>query len=490
MNKIIKNFIAVLFILVMTKSLFSQNTNKKFNVIFILADDLGWSDLGLYGSDLHETPNLDRFASENLRFTNAYTAASISSPVRASLMTGKHPARLNMTTWHEDAGPPEPNTQHKLLPPKTKGNLSLEEFSIGEVFKQAGYFTAHVGKWHLGGTVYYPEAQGFDVNIGGTKWGMPYSYWFPFGGWREVDNEYRYVPDLVDMDSDNEGTYLTDRLTDKALKVIESKKEEPFYLQMNYYTPHVPLDGKPEYVEYYQDKAEPDLHHKNPDYAAMIASLDENVGRILHKVEEEGISDQTVIIFYSDNGGLAKPRTNAEQNHPLRSGKGSLYEGGVRVPLMIKWPGLTKPGSVCDVPVTSMDFYPTFLDLLGFKGEEEHNKNLDGISIAPVLKDPSNNLEREALYWHHPHYYPGRKGPVSAMRDGKWKLLHYFEDDKIELYNLKKDIEEQNNLADSHQKIANRLYQKLKKWRERVNAQLPSLNPDFIPEKWHIPEEL
>lgn len=482
MRKTIKNFIALFFILLIADSSLARNKNKKFNVIFILADDLGWTDLGLYGSDLHETPNLDRFASESLRFTSAYTAASISSPVRASLMTGKHPARLNMTTWHEDSGPPEPNSKHKLLPPETTGNLPLDQFSLGEVFKKAGYFTAHVGKWHLGNAVHYPEAQGFDINIGGTMWGMPYTYWYPFSGWRAVDNEYRYVPDLVVMDSDNEGTYLTDRLTDKALEVIESKKDEPFYLQMNFHTPHVPLDGKPEFVSYYKEKAEPNMYHKNPDYAAMIASMDENVGRILRKVEEAGISEQTVIIFYSDNGGLAKTRTNAEQNYPLRSGKGSLYEGGTRVPLMIKWPGITKPGAVCDVPVTSSDFYPTFLDLLGFKGDEKHNKNLDGISIAPVLKDPSGTLERKTLYWHHPHYYPGRKGPVSAMRKGKWKLLHYYEDNRLELYNLEEDIGEQNNLIDTYPEKTQCLYQVLKIWRKQVNAKLPRQNPDFIPE--------
>ena len=489
MRKTIRNFIAALFILVIIESAFAQNKNKKFNVIFILADDLGWSDLGLYGSDLHETPNLDRFASESLRFTSAYTAASISSPVRASLMTGKHPARLNMTTWHEDSGPPDPNTKYKLLPPETGGNLPLDQFSLGEVFKKAGYFTAHIGKWHLGNAVHYPEAQGFDINIGGTMWGMPHTYWYPFSGWREVDNEYRYVPDLVDMDSDNQGTYLTDRLTDKALEVIESKQDEAFYLQMNYHTPHVPLDGKPEYVNYYKEKTEPDMHHKNPDYAAMVASLDENVGRILNKVEEAGISQQTVIIFYSDNGGLGKPRTNAEQNYPLRSGKGSLYEGGIRVPLMIKWPGITNPGTVTDVPVTSTDFYPTFLDLLGFKGDEAHNNNLDGISIAPVLKDPHGNLERQTLCWHHPHYYPDRKGPVSAIRKGNWKLLHYFEDNTLELYNLETDTGENNNLVASHPEKTKSLYKSLKKWRKEVNARLPSQNPDYKPEKWLIKEE-
>ncbi len=468
----------------------SDAKDKPFNLIFVFVDDAGWTDLGIYGSDLHETPNLDRFAKQNMMFTAAYTPSSISTPVRASLMTGKNPARLNMTTWFEDSGPPRPNDQNKLLPPETVGNLALTEFSLGSLFRESGYFTASVGKWHLGEAAFYPEAHGFDINIGGTKWGMPYSYFFPFAGWRDVPTEelrYRYVPGLYDLHADNEDAYLTDRLTDHALEVIEAKKEEPFYLQLSYYTPHVPLDGKEEFISYYEDKIDKidsDLYHQNPRYAAMMASLDENFGRIVDKVEEAGISDHTIIIFYSDNGGLASPRVNEKNNYPLRSGKGSLYEGGVRVPLLIKWPGVTNPGSVSDTPVTTEDFYATFLDMLPLEGDEEHNRDLDGISMVPILENPEGSLDREALYWHHPHYYPAMSTPASSIRKGDWKLLQFFEDNRLELYNLETDLGEQNNLAETHPGKAQELLEDLRKWRKDINAQMPTLNPDYVPETW------
>lgn len=462
----------------------AEARDKPLNLIFILVDDAGWADLGIYGSDLHETPRLDQFARENMLFTHAYTSASICTPVRASLMTGKHPARLQMTTWFEDSGEPAPNDQRMLLPPATVGNLPLSEISLARVFRQAGYFTASIGKWHMGDAAHYPEAHGFHMNVGGTKWGMPYSFFFPFSGWRDVPNEelrYRYVPGLYDLNIENEDTYLTDRLTDKALEVIESKKDVPFYLQLSYYTPHVPLDGKPEFIAYYEEKITPDLIHQNPGYAAMIASMDENIGRVLQKVEEAGIADHTAIIFYSDNGGLASPRVNVNNNHPLRSGKGSLYEGGIRVPLIIKWPGMVTPGSVSRTPVTTMDFYATFLDLMELKGSVDHNRELDGISLAPVLKNPGKGLDRKALFWHHPHYYPGMTTPVGAIRQDQWKLLQYFEDNRIELYNLAEDPGETINLASRHPEKTESLLEALKAWRKKMGAGMPSLNPDYAP---------
>ncbi len=456
----------------------------KMNIIFIMVDDMGWTDLGCYGSDLHETPNIDRFSTESMKFTNAYSAAAICTPTRAALLTGKHPARLDMTIWHEYSGEPKPDVREKLVGPTTVSNLPLEEFTIAEALKEAGYYTAHVGKWHLGNAIHYPEAQGFDINIGGTMWGMPYTYWHPYSGWRAIDGEYRYVPGLEDPGADNTDDYLTDRLTDEALKIIEAKKDEPFFIHLSYYSPHVPLEGKPEYVEYFIKKARPDMYHRNPVYAAMIASLDENVGRILEKVEQAGISDRTVIFFYSDNGGLASSRVNVNNNFPLRSGKGSLYEGGIRVPLVVRWPGITVPGSSSDTPVNTMDFYPTMLEMANIPGNEEHNRYIDGISLVPVLNNPYSTPGRESLFWHYPHYYPGTTTPVSALRKGKWKLLHYFEDNHIELFNLEMDIGEKNNLVEKYPEKAADLYNELQIWRKDINAKLPSFNPLYKPESW------
>lgn len=455
------------------------------NFVFILVDDLGWTDLGCFGSDLHETPNLDRFANESMRFTNAYSAAPLCSPTRAALMTGKHPARLNMTTWFENSGIHEPNENQKLISPTTIGNLPLNEYSLVKAFKDAGYFTAHVGKWHLGDAVHFPEAHGFDINIGCTAWGAPLSYWYPFKGQRNA-NEYRFIAGLEDLSGNNENTYLTDRLTDEALKIIKAKKEEPFFLHMSYYSPHTPIQGKPEYIDHFERKIKPDLYHGNPVYAAMIASLDENIGRILLEIDNSGISDRTVIIFYSDNGGSLAP--NRYNNHPLKIGKGTLYEGGIRVPLIIKHPGITKPGSISDVPVNTMDFYPTLLEIAGIDGKEEHNKNMDGISIVPLLHEPSKKLNREALFWHFPHYYfrPAGTAPHSAVRKGSWKLIHNFEDDRLELYNLDKDIGELNDLIGIYPEVANDLYKMLQTWRKEVNAGFPSYNPDYKPEFWNL----
>ncbi len=463
---------------------YPEGEQKKWNFIFIIADDLGWTGLSGYGSDLHETPNIDRFASESMKFTNAYSAAAISSPTRASLMTGKYPARLNMTTWYENSLKTPESDKNKLKGPATDGNLPLEEYTLAEAFRDAGYYTAHIGKWHLGNAVHYPEAHGFQINIGGTMWGMPLTFWYPFSGWRAVDSEHRYVPGLENIHGGNEGTYLTDRLTDEALKIIEAKKDKPFFLHMSYYTPHVPIEGKPEYTEYYKDKIKQEFYHKNPGYAAMISSLDENVGRILNKVDELGISERTVIIFYSDNGGVNNQRVNTDNNYPLRSGKGSLYEGGLRVPLIIRWPGITRAGSICDFPVSTIDFYPTFLEIANIKGDENHNKYIDGLSLVPLLNNPEKGMNREFLFWHHPHYYLDVTSPVSAVRKDNWKLLHYFEDGHLELYDLMNDIGEENNIANQYPEITNDLYMTLQNWRVGINAQYPAFNPEYRPDRW------
>jgi arylsulfatase A len=452
----------------------TKASSPRSNFVFILADDLGWSDLGCYGSDLHETPNIDRLARQGMRFTDAYAAAPVCSPTRASIMTGKCPARLHMTIWYEASANPPQN--RKLIPPVTQGNMPLEQVTIAEVLKAAGYFTAHVGKWHLGDAGHYPQTQGFDVNIGGTFWGAPATYFYPYSGSQRYGGEFRYVPHL---EFGSEGEYLTDRLTDEALRVMDKVKDKPFYLNLCYHTVHTPIEGKPKLVEYFKKKVGPDMHHQNYEYAAMVHSLDENVGRVLNKIDELGLTDNTIVFFFSDNGGYINQfnRKVVTNNYPLRSGKGSLYEGGIREPLIIRWPGVTQPGSVYAEPVCSIDFYPTFLEMTGLAGNPKHNSDMDGISLAPLLKNPASKLKRQNLYWHYPHYYPTTT-PVGAIRQGDWKLLEYFEDNHIELYDLSNDIGEQNNLAEKMPEKAEELRKNLGAWRKAVKAQMPTRSLD------------
>lgn len=432
------------------------------NVVFILADDLGWSDLACYGSDLHETANLDRLASQSVRFTNACSAAPVCSPTRAAIMTGKYPARLHLTIWHEGA---VRDVQDKpLIPPRTRAELPLEEQTVAELLRSRGYATAHVGKWHLGTATHYPEAQGFDLNIGGTLWGAPQTYFHPFTGGKRYGGEFRYVPGLG---AGRPGEYLTDRLTDEALKVIDGPRNQPYFLNLWYHTPHTPIEGKPAHVEYFREKLKPGLRHGNPGYAAMIRSLDENVGRVLRRLDQTGQADRTVVVFTSDNGGSVgkyEGRVNTS-NLPLRSGKGSLYEGGIRVPLMIRYPG-SRPG-VCVEPVISNDFFATVAEWTGAPAGPH-----DGLSLAPLLRDPGARLAREELYFHYPHYYDTTT-PVSAVRTRRYKLLEYFEDNRTELYDLENDPYEERDLSSAEPGRRSALHQRLKAWRESVRAQLP-----------------
>jgi arylsulfatase A-like enzyme len=464
----------------------AEVSSTRPNFVFILVDDLGWADVGCYGSDLHETPNIDRLARQGMRFTDAYAAAPVCTPTRASIMTGKYPARLHMTTWYENSA--NPPLDRRLIPPLTQGNMPLEQVTIAEVLKKAGYFTAHIGKWHLGDAAHYPQTQGFDVNIGGTFWGAPTTFFYPYSGSGRWGNEFRYVPDL---EFGAEGEYLTDRLTDEAIRVLDKVKDKPFFLNLWHHTVHTPIEAKPELIEHYKKKVKPDMHHQNYEYAAMVHSLDENVGRIMAKLAELGIADRTVVVFFSDNGGfinedMTKSVTN---NYPLRSGKGSLYEGGIRVPLIVQWPGVTKAATVCTQPVSSIDFYPTILDITALGGDPQHNADMDGLSLVPLLKDPTARLKRKALYWHYPHYYP-TTSPASSIRQDDWKLIEYFEDEPcptdkplgrrgVELYNLKTDIGEQNDLAKTMPQKAEELRERLRAWRKAVDAQMPTPNPKF-----------
>ena len=440
------------------------------NVVLILADDLGWSDLGCYGADLHRTPNIDRLATESVRFTNAYAASPVCTPTRASILTGKHPARLHMTIWREAA---QQRGNRKLLEPVTRGDLPRRETTLAEILQQAGYYTVHVGKWHLGTAPYYPQAHGFRLNIGGTLWGAPQTFFYPFRG-DQYYRDWRYVPDL---EPSGPGDYLTDRLTDKAIEIIDRVADRPFYLNLWYHTVHTPIEGKPELVASFERDAT-GRHHRNPHYAAMVASLDHNVGRILDALQQKGIADRTIVLFASDNGGfIGKSRLQGglpvTSNAPLRSGKGSLYEGGIRVPLMIRWPRRTARGKVCRVPVTSCDYLPTLLAMAGLKRMTP--RSLDGIDISSLVHHPETSLPRDTLFFHYPHYYPTTT-PVSALREGKWKLLKYYEDGRIELYDLEQDVAEQHNVARQHPDLVRRLSKKLRQWLDRVDAQEPEPN--------------
>jgi len=447
--------------------------------VVILVDDMGWTGLSGYGSDLHQTPNIDRLAAGSMKFTSAYASASICTPTRAALMTGKYPARLNMTIWHEMARTPQLNK--KLIPPIVEENLPHDEVTIAEALRQAGYKTGHIGKWHLGVASHYPETQGFDFTFGGSFWGCPATFYYPYRGMYggEKNQHYRYIPG-IDATEPREGEHLTDRLTDEALDFMDRVSDEPFFLYLAYYTVHTPIEGKPEIAEKYQKNIRSGMVHTNAHYAAMHETLDDNVGRILDKLQEEGIADRTVVMFTSDNGGFINPYQGevVTSNLPLRSGKGALYEGGVRVPLIVHWPGNTRTGSVSDEPVSTIDLYPTILDMAGLQKELSSENHVDGISLTSLLRDPSSRLERDTLFWHYPHYY-ATTSPVSSVRQGKWKLLEFLEDGHLELYDLESDIGESDNLATAQPEIAQELYRKLAEWRNDVDAPMPVPNPEW-----------
>ncbi|MCC7340436.1 MAG: sulfatase [Bryobacterales bacterium] len=442
---------------------------RKPNVLFILVDDLGASDLGCYGADLHETPNIDRLAAESIRFTNAYAAAPICTPTRASILTGKCPARLHMTVWREETLR-DPVPGRKLVPPRAVSDLPLPEVTLAETLRANGYRTAHIGKWHLGDAAHYPELQGFDINIGGTLWGAPQTYYYPWRGDKRYGGEPRYVPGLGDSKT---GDYLPDRLTDEALAFLDKASDQPFFLNVWYYTVHTPIEGKPELVAHYQRKLREGMHHTNVGYAAMVHSMDENIGRLMRKLDETGQASNTIVVFTSDNGGFINLHEGAvvTSNAPWRSGKGSLYEGGIRVPLLMRLPGET--GDLCQTPVVSFDLYPTLAELTGSPIPEMQRAAMDGISFAALLRNPHAGLPRRALYFHFPHYYT-TSTPVCAVIDGDWKLMEYFEDERLELYHLRDDPYERRNLAEGEPERAGRMRRQLAAWRRSVNAQMPT----------------
>lgn len=436
-----------------------QKTKKQPNIILLLVDDLGWIDIGSYGSSFYETPNIDKLTKEGIKFTNGYSACNVCSPSRASILTGKYPARLHLTDWIEGYQKPFA----KLLPPAWNMYLPLEETTIAEILKKKNYATASIGKWHLGDDVkYYPEHQGFDLNIAGNYAGSPPTYFSP----------YR-IPRLKNGDN---GEYLTDRLTDEAIKFMDEKKNKPFFLYLPYYAVHIPLQAKEEYVQAFKAKINPSSPQQNPVYAAMIKSVDESVGRVLQYVKEKGIEDNTIIIFTSDNGGIIRSKNPVTSNLPLREGKGTAYEGGVRVPLIVKWKGKIKENTQSEVPVIGTDLFPTLAALTN--SNISSINNIDGVNIAPLLLG-GQTIKRDALYWHYPHYHSEGATPYSSIRDGDYKLISFYENGKMELYNLKNDVGEQNNLVEKEPKMAAMLLKKLNAWKHITGAQDPLVNPKY-----------
>jgi len=496
---------------------------RRPNVVFFLVDDLGWRDLGCYGSSFYETPNIDRLAEQGVRFTQAYAACHVCSPTRASIMTGKYPARLHLTDWL----PGRKNFPfQKLQSAEIHQHLPLEEVTIAEALKQHGYRTAHIGKWHLGENPHGPLHQGFDIQI--PRWNK---------GWPKAGY---HAPFRLEGLEDKPGQYLTDRLTDEAEKFIEASGDEPFFLYLSHFAVHDPIQGRDDLVRKYEKKlakmhspeapafileGNPDekspltreqltarstkpawsgfavlpdrtvqikQHQDNVQFAAMVESIDESLGRIIAKLKALDIDDDTIVILFSDNGGMsganfgnparsiAKQRLDkafSTSNLPLRGAKGWLYEGGIREPLIIHWPGAGPQGSVCEVPVISTDVYPTILDLVGVPLRPK--QHADGVSLAGLVKG-AKSLEREAIYWHFPHYSNhGMQSPGGAIRVGDYKLLEYFENNTVQLFNLREDIGEQNDLSQNEPDKAAELRSMLHAWRKQVSARMLEPNLDY-----------
>ena len=452
---------------------------KQTNFLFFLVDDMGWADIGANGSKFHETPHIDRLAASGMRFTQGYAACPVCSPTRASIITGRHPVRVDITDWIPGQGN---HANNKLLHPQDRNNLALEEVTIAEQLKTHGYQTFFAGKWHLGGEGHWPEDQGFDINIGGHHRGSP-----PGGYYAPWTNPA--------LKANKPGEYLTERLTEESVKFLEQRDAaKPFLLYLSYYNIHTPIQPYKKRVEYYNAKVEKMFQGETPTQsehegstrmrqdnaalASMVAAVDDSVGALLGKLKELKLDQNTVVIFFSDNGGLSTrggKRFGPGCNLPLRASKGWLYEGGVREPTIIRAPGITQPGSVSHKPMVSMDFFPTMLDLAGLPAQPK--LHADGQSLLSQLR--GNDVGSRTLYWHYPHYHGSSWKPGASIRDGDWKLIEFYHHDKVELYNLANDIGEQKNLATRQSKKTAELRAKLRAWQKSMKAKMPVPNPAY-----------
>jgi len=439
------------------------------NIVLFLIDDLGWKDVGCYGSNYYKTPNIDRLAARGVRFTNGYAACAVCSPTRAAILTGKYPARLMLTEWLPSG---RWNPKAKLRSGRFLRALPLEEITLAEALRKGGYRTLHVGKWHLGGPPFsLPPQHGFDVNVGGSEHGAPGHYFYPYTGSWKIPTTNERVQKIT-LPNGKEGEYLTDRLTSEALALIEQDHEKPFFLHFSHYAVHTPFQAKENITKKYEKIPEAKRQGK-PVYAAMVQSVDESVGRIMDTLKKLNKLKDTLVIFTSDNGGFAKATNHA----PLRGNKGCYYEGGVRVPFIIHWPAVAKAGHVSKVPVISMDLYPTCLTAAGLPPHPAQHR--DGLNLIPLAKG-SGTLKRDALHWHYPHYnsHPSSV-PSSVLRKGDWKLIETFDPEGVELYHLGRDLSETTNLAASEPAKLAELRQELADWRKKVGAERMEPNPDY-----------
>jgi len=457
--------IGLLGIPVLSSSGFAQKVDQQPNIVFILADDLGWKDLVCYGNKHYETPALDALAKNGIRFTQAYAACPVSSPTRASIMTGKYPARIKLTNFiagnrTDEASP--------VLPAEWKPYLEAKETTVAELLKKQGYTTAMVGKWHLGGhDSIAPWNQGFDYSRMIGKNGLDYYNYSIF-----IDS---YQNEFTDHGTE----YLTDKLTEYGVEFIEKNKKKPFFLYLAYSAPHVGIVPRSDKLMKYFFKYAQSEEKFNPNYAAMIESLDEGVGKVLETIRKEGLLENTLVIFTSDNGGLGLDELGPTPTsmHPLRKWKGHVYEGGIRVPAIVSWPGKIKPAITSDFYYSSIDYLPTICELTGIKNLPQ---NIDGISILKVLLNPeSEMLADRPLYWHYPHFSNQLGRPAGAVRFGKYKLVELYETNKLELYDLEEDISESNDLSEQIPGKTDEMHKMLINWRSNVNAQMPVPNPNY-----------
>ncbi len=472
-SSIIRNVILLLTALISVQA--TASPEGKRNFVFLLVDDLGWADTGCYGSTFYETPHIDRLAASGTRFTQAYAAGSVCSPTRASILTGRHPVRVDITDWIPGMATNRAKTA-KFKHINDRDNLALSEVTIAEELKANGYQTFFAGKWHLGDKGHWPKDQGFDFNIGGNKKGSP-----PGGYYAPWTN-----PTLK---SKHKGEYLTERLTEESIKFLKTRNsKKPFLLYLSYYNVHTPITPYKKRIAHFKEKAskvqskgtsidEHDgtskLTQDNPAYASMIQAVDDSVGELMAALQSQGLDKSTAVFFFSDNGGLCTLRKNRRaptSNLPLRSGKGWLYEGGIREPLIISAPGVGKPGSICKTPVFSTDFFPTILELAGLPLNPD--LHADGKSLYKHLSNNEDKSPR-SLFWHYPHYHGSSWKPGAAIRVGDWKLIEFYHWEKIELYNLATDPGEKKDLSKTHPDKAKELQNKLKSWQKKMKAKMP-----------------